>query len=46
MSDLERRTIMVELPARMQTIDRRPRRITRRQQIETLRLQKATGAKP
>jgi hypothetical protein len=37
---------MLELPARMETIERRPRRITRRQQIEALRLQKATGVKP
>lgn len=46
MNDLERRAIMLELPARMETIESRPRRITRRQQIEALRLQKVTGAKP
>lgn len=46
MTDAGRRSIMAALPARMETIEKRPRRITRRQEIEALRLQKAAGAKP
>ncbi len=40
MSDAERRSIMVEVPARLETITRRPRKITRRQEIEALRQQR------
>lgn len=29
-----RRELMAELPARLETVERRPRRVTRRQQIE------------
>lgn len=32
-SDEERRTVMTELPARMETIERKPRRETRRQRM-------------
>ena len=39
MTNAGRRAIMEGLPARMETIDRRPRRITRRQEMETARLQ-------
>jgi uncharacterized protein len=40
MSDAERRAIMVDVPARLETITRRPRKITRRQEIEALRQQR------
>ena len=45
MTNAGRRAIMEALPARMETIDKRPRRITRRQQIEAARLAKL-GATP
>ena len=32
-SSIERRTIMAELPARMETMERKPRRETRRQRM-------------
>ncbi|WP_299862190.1 DUF1289 domain-containing protein [uncultured Hoeflea sp.] len=32
-SDEERRTVMTQLPARMETIERKPRRETRRQRM-------------
>jgi uncharacterized protein len=40
MTNAGRRAIMDALPARMETIDKRPRRITRRQQLEAARLAK------
>jgi uncharacterized protein len=45
MSGAERRAIMVEVPARLETITRRPRKITRRQEIEALRQQRTIEAK-
>ena len=39
MTDAGRRSIMEALPARMETIECRPRRLTRRQQMEAARLQ-------
>jgi uncharacterized protein len=41
MTDAGRRTIMEALPARMAIIERRPRRITRRQEMEAARLARA-----
>ncbi len=41
MSDVERRAIMVEVPTRLETITRRPRRVTRRQEMEAARLAKS-----
>ena len=38
MSDAERRAIMVQVPTRLETITRRPRRTTRRQEMEAARL--------
>ena len=45
MSNAERRAIMVEVPARLETITRRPRKKTRRQEIEALRQHKNNEAK-
>lgn len=33
MTNAERRTIMASLPARLETVERKPRRITRRRQM-------------
>lgn len=41
-SDIERREIMAGLPKRLETVERKPRRITRRQRMAQARSQEAS----